>query len=842
MKMSEERMRNRDLVLPPRTQAFVLDTTKGKISAYVGPSKTSMSETDQLVVWDSKKRSFVPTNDVSKAVMNWAEAGEGQYIVLLDPAKDGKAPAPGTSPEAIELCVGSKVIIPGPCTFPLWPGQTAETIDGHRMATNQYVVVRVSSPEEAMRNWKNDRVSDTTDNKAPDLEMGELIIIKGTDVSFYIPSTGLEVVPDDKGNFVQDAVTLEQLEYSILINEDGTKRYVRGPAVVFPTPTEKFVSQNDQLKFQAIELSPQSGIYAKVTAPYEEDGKEYKVGDELFITGNEAAFYFPRAEHNLIKYGDRLRHHAIAIPEGEGRYVLDRNKGTISLVKGPKMYLPNPINEVIVKRVLDPETVRIMYPGNKEAIEINEEYTKEIAEQTKKNIKRATSDRHLLPERTLGSGGDMMYLASTSTASPTFKASSASTGTGNIDTSVKLDATVFGDKATTRGTSFSEPRTITLNTKYDGAVTVNVWPGYAVMVIDKLGNRRVEMGPKSILLEYNESLMVLELSTGKPKNTDKLYKTCYLRTINNAISDIISVETSDLVPLSVKVSYRVNFEGDTDEARAKWFDVENYVKFLTDHCRSRLRDAAKRATIQEFYANAPSIIRATLLGAKPTDGERKGLLFKENNMRLYDVEILQVTINNENVARLLGQATYDALQGVVEVSREKEKATQVGIIEGLKRQNIKEEQLTLETKAEAVLKELTRKHELELAVLENKLSATEEANKIAEKSRELERLNAEQELAIRKADDDQYLARLVKETELRIKGIEAISGNMIIALDNFGDKNFVDGLNKALAPAALASGMTTAELFSQIFKDTPFEGALEALGKRTLTPKKATKE
>ena len=339
--MTEERtIRDRELVLPPRTQAFVLDTTKGRIATYVGPAKTSMSETNRLVVWDVVHRKFVAAADMNAAITTWVEAKEGQYVVLHNPAPTGGHPPIGQPTEDIELAVGKTVIVSGPTTFPLWPGQSAETIDGHRMATNQYVVVRVSDPNQAAENWDDDAVSGDEQNTKPDLETGQLFIIKGTNVSFYIPNTGFEVLPDEHGKFVREAATLEQLEYSILLDENGTKRYVHGPAVVFPEPTEAFITDGGQRKFRAIELSPQSGIYVKVTTPYTEGERDYKVGEELFITGNETAFYFPRAEHNIIKYGDRLKHHAIVIPEGEGRYVLDRNRGTVSLMKGPKMYLP----------------------------------------------------------------------------------------------------------------------------------------------------------------------------------------------------------------------------------------------------------------------------------------------------------------------------------------------------------------------------------------------------------------------------------------------------------------------------------------------------------------------
>lgn len=55
-------------------------------------------------------------------------------------------------------------------------------------------------------------------------------------------------------------------------------------------------------------------------------------------------------------------------------------------------------------------------------------------------------------------------------------------------------------------TQFTQPRTITLDTKYEGAVAINVWTGYAVLVVSKTGKRQVIVGPQTYLLEYDETL------------------------------------------------------------------------------------------------------------------------------------------------------------------------------------------------------------------------------------------------------------------------------------------------------------------------------------------------
>ena len=116
------------------------------------------------------------------------------------------------------------------------------------------LIVRIYNDEEAKKNWSKavlktktpDAEEEAEEGKAAvtksveelDLTMGKLLIVKGTDVSFYIPPTGAEVLEDpNTGEYVRQAVTLERLEFCILIDEDGNKRYERGPPSSFsPSP------------------------------------------------------------------------------------------------------------------------------------------------------------------------------------------------------------------------------------------------------------------------------------------------------------------------------------------------------------------------------------------------------------------------------------------------------------------------------------------------------------------------------------------------------------------------------------------------------------------------------
>jgi hypothetical protein len=377
--------------------------------------------------------------------------------------------------------------------------------------------------------------------------------------------------------------------------------------------------------------------------PYEDLGASFKIGDELFITGKDQMIYFPRQEHAIVKYGQQEIHYAIAIPAGEARYVLDRNSGQIRLHKGPSIFLPDPRKEVIVRRVLDPRTVSLWFPGNREALEVNAQLKALQAQQ-----------------------GTNEYVVDTESA----KRDAAPGGRAREEQTASKS---FAGDDFTRSQTYTQPRTIVLNTRYDGAVAVDVWTGYAILVVSRTGERQVIAGPHTHLMEYDETLQRIELSTGTPKSDEHLYPTVYLRVLHNKVSDKIDAETRDLCQIHLSLSYRVNFEGDP----GKWFNVENYVKFLTDHLRSRIRHAVKQQGIETFYGNAAAIVRDVVLGAQGEDGKRPGRHFEENGMRVYDVEVLDVTIGDDQIASLLVGAQQEAVRQALAIAAEQRKVTYV---------------------------------------------------------------------------------------------------------------------------------------------------------------------
>lgn len=811
---------SKDLVLAPNEFCFIQNKTSGAIKTYTGPTTSTISQQEALVIFDTRTKQFKEVSNFEDAKQLFISAPENWYVILKNPTESNTHPEAAKGVPSPDLQVGRKVNVRGPVSFSLFPGQMAKVIRGHALRSNQYLLARVYEAEAASVNKGEmlDAEGKVIEKTNSTYVNGQILVIKGTEVSFYIPPTGIEVIPvdnDDAKGYVREAVTLERLEYCILKDEDGNKRYVHGPEVVFPKPTETFVtSPKGGFIFRAIELSPISGIYVKVIAEYEDEAKTvHPIGEEMFITGKDTMIYYPRPEHAIINYDGKLTHHAIAIPEGEGRYILNRLTGEITTVKGPAMYLPDPRTEVVVKRKLTRSQCDLWYPGNQAVLEYNDCLTE-------KYVEKITATADCLNNLTA-------YCT----------ASSSTSTLANLEAKANIS----------RGTSYTKPRTVTLDTKLDGVVSIDVWTGYAVNVISKSGERKVVCGPKTVLLDYDQDLERLEFSTGKPKTTDRLVKTVYLRHENNKISDVITLETKDFVRASVKVSYCVDFD---KEHMDKWFAVDNYVKYLCDRVRSLLKRAAKNYTIYEFYQNYSDIVRNVALGINPeaeTTSDSKHAnhrFFPENGMFINDVEVLGIDVQRD-VENLILEKQTDMIRQVLELAdaqREAEIAEALSVAE--------------QAKQELRTKELVNKMELQKKEAETKLAIQAEINRKqeaedkAKKQAEVDmqtmidviaeagvkRKNAEHEAEMarrsaehRAAEDHQRaLADIetAKQTAYAntVKSIiETISPDLIAALEMGGRCDLMSALAEHMSPYAIANGESVVETTQKLLNGLPFD-------------------
>lgn len=866
--MSSDVNKERGLALTPNTFAFILDKTQGEVQCHVGPAKVTIGDDDQPVVFNNSTKRFDECT-LSESVQSLVIAPEGWYLTLKNPSfkEPGvlRVPQKGKNlSQDANLTIGRKVNIPGPVSMPLWPGQMVQVVPGHNLRSNQYLRARVYDEEAACENreeaiikasdvvvdgdGKDSRTTETSEKTEvvktlipKNLTIGQQFNIKGTDVSFFIPPTGIEIVRED-GEFIRDAETLEVLEYCILLDEDGNKSFVYGPKVVFPDPTQDFITKSREgvevRKFLAFELNENMGLYIKVIKDYveeqgtqrsaiddmfiKEDGDNRTAGDELFVTGKTNPVYYPREEHAIVQYDKKKKiNYSVAVPPGEGRYVLNRRTGEVSTHTGPSMLLPDPRLNIIVRRVLKDRDVELMYPGNTQALEINRQL----------DALRTAAGEDFVAYNSLAMGD--AFAVDTQSARSVFGQKHAS-GPKTRSANRKAMKNFAGDEVQ-RSDTFTPPRTITLDNKYDGVVTVNVWTGYAVNIINKSGDRRVVVGPKTVMLDYDESLEPFSLSRGCPKDKRNKKDGVYLRVLNNRVTDRIDLQTKDLVDVSVVLSYRVNFTGD----ESVWFNVEDYVGLLTDHMRSVLRNKVQRHSIEEFWGNKIDIVRDCILGAQ-ADGEREGRLFKQNGMQIYDLDFIESTIHDTEIAGLLVNAQHDSVRLHLDLERQKRDQDAFTEVEHLKRERAEVVQTT---------SVLTNKHNLAdieraAAVNTRRISVDNSAEELRLGSklnnqtflddiqvRELDRSDKQQELTDKFARQAQSLrlAEFAAKRDAEIARIKAVTPDLIAAMQSLGHSELVERVTSNLSPLAILGGESVADVGRKLLTGTGLESIIEAL-------------
>ena len=872
-----------DLTLSPDSYLYLQSEAKsGAIHIFRGPTVVNQTGQDMPIKFESSQRRFKPCS-LAEAVQQCPLVNEGDYAVIENPAEDGSFPTETSNPSK-QLTRGRKINIPGPWSEALFPGQVCTVVPGHRLRSNQYAIAMVYEAEQAKKNWSETVVEEATGEDEgltgstgeggpptrPEAKglptpesfaVGTRIIIRGTDVSFFIPCTGVEVLTDEDGNYVREAVTLEQMEYCELIDESGKKEYPRGPDVVFPKPTQVFgTDSKKRRKFRPIELNTINGIHLKVTADFEDidlekpagsDGqrqkRKYKEGEELFVTGNETAIYYPREELAIIEYGQgNKKHFSTAVPKGEARYVIDREKGAIRMVKGPEMLLADPRKDIPVRRVLSPEQCERWYPGNEEALAYNADLAQAMADSpsgrsgiVSEGDYRKRQAKAVRARGTRGTPAAAQYLS----ADEGFETLGA-VADDYVPEDVGTQQGAAG-KTIGRGTKYTEPRSLTLNTKYDGVPRIEVWPGTAVLIVgSESGERRVVEGPEVVLLEYDEKLGYVTLSTSKPKNTDRLFTTPYLQVQNNQVGDIINFESRDHVRGKVIISMRVSFEADSKDDRLKWFSTENYVKFLCDHVRSIIGGMAKRNSVADIKGNYIDLVRDAILGSKgrpaststrpagrtdplasssggsqqpqseplgdKRETSRPGLFFEENGMRVIEVEVLDLTLDDGTIGQMLDEAQLqvvrtnielDEARKELEATREKEK-----IAQDTSRARHETQQTNLRFEKEIIGDQLS----VQLARIEAEVNKiTEELNTTVAREALTDKA-AEAELARDKRQADQELAI---NTETQKLQIEELTAGTKAACDRFNAAK--DGLFEVMTTlgrdemaAKLAQGVT----------------------------------
>ncbi len=206
-------------------------------------------------------------------------------------------------------------------------------------------------------------------------------------------------------------------------------------------------------------------------------------------------------------------------------------------------------------------------------------------------------------------------------------------------------------------------------------------------------------------------------------------------------------------------------------------------------------------------------------------------------MRVYDVEVLDVTIEDETIAGLLVKSQHNEVQMTLQLAAEQRTLNFRQQQEGIKQQIAQAESETQQNLLTLQTDEVIKDLELNLA----KIQAAAEVEKRKMQGRlqqqdALDTINTA-ELAREKAKYDlelsvaqQRLAQRIEELQADVKAIvdkaEAVSPQLIAAMQAFSDKALAERMAETMAPLAILGGRSVADVFGQLVEGTILEGVL----------------
>lgn len=899
-------MENRQKIpVPRRSFLWSLNETSGEILTHIGPTEFTPSANDRIVRANGRG-GFEPAPMEARP---FVIARDGEYVLLENPIQvepiDGGSNGgyvPGGNKEK-ELKLGTKKIIPGPCAFPLWPGQSAEVRPAHKLGANQYLLIEVvGTIDESAPYYKlvidsakmssvvidagegGEHTGDTkkpeSSGKAAPLRIGQRIIIQGRHTQFFIPPSGIEVVP--------------------ALDDDGRGRGEEdGVAALPPSAVEELARLVAQVG-EGMTIKQFSVLKNELRHRHDlSTGERAVMLSQLDDTWND------RQQKKGGRGSDGSRHQVASDPYARRAVILGPKNfcflfdadGNPRIVRGPARVFPGP-HDTFMHRGSRRRVYDAYELGEHQAV-----YLRIISPLSREQlIARLPAGTVIEDRKHFEAGYEFLVRGLPSVFFPFIEAEVLNPLTrephvGNDHENVVLTAIGIDQKSgvyvrdlrtgmvkMVRGeTSYlvdprceehvhrqvphdrwnlwighAEPHKVTtaaVSTPW--ALSVIIPNNEAVLVTSRHG-RRVVTGPCTELLNFEEQLTALKLSKGKSKDGHTTVTTCFLRVQGGRIADNFEVESADFVRFRVKLALAGNFEGEPE----KWFNVEDPVKLLADTVRARVREAARVQTATKILGDLPTLVRAALFS------EHEALRFPDNGMVLTGVDLLGVSVADPALAELFGNVQREAvsLQLQDAQSRRRVESTR-------NRDAIDAEEHALQRAASQRMSETSRleahdNHTLELAK-QNLVADRDDAKQSRKQA--LDKLAADFALLAQAARSESAAAMRVQSAQAEAKAAElansaaqaharalaeieqqtaaafasadavrlaAIQSELVGALHAAADSEVMKAAANNMNLVALLGGKSPADLLASVVKGTPLARTTDNMRERGGKPEK----
>ncbi|MBX3187500.1 MAG: hypothetical protein KF819_10820 [Labilithrix sp.] len=865
--------------VPRRSFLWSLNETSGEILMHVGPTEFTPSANDRIVRSNDRGGFEQAPMEARPFVM----ARDGEYVVLSNPviggalddaAKNGAFIAGGNKEK--ELVSGTKRIIPGPCSFPLWPGQSAEVRPAHKLGANQYLLVEVVGEIEERAPYYRLVIesaglssavidqggeAESAPRSVPagptadgSLRLGQRIVIQGRHTQLFIPPSGIEIVPpieesEPKESDPDDAIAA--------LPPDIAQECVKLVTLVRDGVSAKqFSTIKSELRHrQDLPLAHRAIVLAAL--------------DQAFESRQHAGKRVDRDRQRSTGPADPYARRAVVLGPKEFCILFDAD-GNPRIVRGPARVFPGP-HDTFLQR----GSRRRVY----DAFELAEQQALWLRIITP--IGRERLAKHLPPGIVLDreeydAGSELIVRGQPSVFFPFIEAEVVNPTTrephvGNDHEAVIIDAIGIDQKSgiyvrdlrtgmvkTVRGeTSYLiDPRAEEQVQRRVPRESWNLWVSHGAMKSDEAmsattpwalsivvpnneaclitsrAGRRVEVGPKIVLLDYEEQLLPLRLSKGPSKDGHITITTCFLRVQGARVADTFEVESSDFVKLKLKLGFTGRFEGD----REAWFSVDDPVKLLADTVRARLREIAREQPLARLVRDMGKIIKSTLFGGEAV------LRFEENGMVIDACELLDLRIVDPALAELFASAQRETVKLQItddQATRRLESERHQDLVDAEEHAIVRG---AVARKAESRIVDAASDHEVELKKLELKFAlgdvelARQQAQAVTQLEEELRAASrrAETHVSCRRKEAEVEEAHLSKVTELELERaralaeaeavrLKAIQPELVGALHAAADAEVMKAAATNMNLVSLLGGKSPQELFEHVVKGTPLE-------------------
>lgn len=819
-------MENRQKIpVPRRSFLWSLNETSGEILTHIGPTEFTPSANDRIVRANDRGGYEQAAMEARPFVL----ARDGEYVLLHNPcvphASDAHADAangawvPGGNKER-DLRLGTTKIIPGPCAFPLWPGQSTEVRPAHKLGANHYLLVEVVGPLDESAPYYDlvmksaglssvvidapegghseradeERSPEADGGPAPHkLRIGQRIVIQGRHTSLFIPPTGIEVVPAQEEGLSDSEPVGNDPEAVASLAAPLREELARMLAELDAGMTSKQFSvlKNELRHRTALTLGERAIMLTALDEAWSARGQ------------NKPGRRSDRGRHPHQPPIDPYARKAVVLGPKNFCILFDAD-GNPRIVKGPARVFPGP-HDTFLQRGSRRRVYDAYELGENQAL-----WLRIISPISRAALAERLPPGYPLTQEHYEAGHELLVRGLPSVFFPFIEAEVLNPETGEphvgndhdlvINDAIGVDpesGIYVRDKATgkvrlVRGevSYLVDPRKeqnifrrvpakdwnlwigatqahrkTTSEIETPWALSISVPTNHAAMVASRHG-RRVIVGPATELLGYDEQLTALNLSKGPHKTGRETVATCFLRIRDSRVRDRFELESSDLTRFVIELGIAGHFAGEPE----RWFAVEDPVKHVTAQIRTRVREAARKIPAIELFSKIPELVHEVVTH------EQTSPSFADCGVVIDSIEVQNVSLADGKLAAAFTEAHKNEVARVLEDRQAERRLISVKLRDAVDAEEHAVQREANRRMAETGRAELEDQHLIEQRKLE--LAAARDRNDL-ELRNHREQLAVTARLELAKAETEARAARKLHDAEIEAQARKLVDAVML---------------------------------------------------------------